>query len=52
MPITVAAQSKTRDAFARSNIGIVRSNPTRGIDISLRFSILLMSYVGSGLAMG
>jgi hypothetical protein len=32
-PITVAALSKAWTVFARSNTGIVGSNPTRGIDV-------------------
>jgi hypothetical protein len=35
-PITVAALSKARNVFARSNAGIVGSNPTRGMDVCLR----------------
>jgi hypothetical protein len=33
MPVTVAARSKAWTVFARSNAGIVRSNPTQGMDI-------------------
>jgi hypothetical protein len=32
-PVTVAARSKTWTVFARSNTGIVGSNPTRGMNI-------------------
>jgi hypothetical protein len=35
MPITVAALSNARTVFARSNSGIVGSNPTQGIDACL-----------------
>jgi hypothetical protein len=35
-PITVAAQCKAWTVFARSNAGIVGSNPTQGMDASLR----------------
>jgi hypothetical protein len=35
MPITVAARSKAWTVFARSNAGIVVSNPTRGMDVCL-----------------
>jgi hypothetical protein len=35
--------------FARSNIGIVVSNPIQGMDVSLRFLLFLL---GSGLATG
>jgi hypothetical protein len=33
MPLTVAARSKARIVFARSNAGIVDSNPTQGMDV-------------------
>jgi hypothetical protein len=33
MPITVAARSKALTVFARSNIGIVGSNSTQGMDV-------------------
>jgi hypothetical protein len=36
-PIRVAARSKARNVFARSNTGIVGSNPTRGMDVCPRF---------------
>jgi hypothetical protein len=36
-PIIVAVLSKTRNVFARSNTEIVGSNPTRGMDVCLRF---------------
>jgi hypothetical protein len=32
-PIKVAARSKARIVFDRSNAGIVGSNPTQGIDV-------------------
>jgi hypothetical protein len=35
-PITVAARSKAGNVFARSNTGIVGSNPTQGMDVCLR----------------
>jgi hypothetical protein len=46
VPITVAARSKARTVFARSNTGTVGSNPTQGMDVYVRSS------VGSGLATG
>jgi hypothetical protein len=52
MPITVAARSKTSDVFGRSNTGIVGSNPTRSTDVCQRFSVFVLSCVGSGLATG
>jgi hypothetical protein len=47
-PITVAAWSKARTVFARSNAGIVGSNPNRGMDVCVYFVFVL----GSGLATG
>jgi hypothetical protein len=35
VPITVAARSKAWNLFARSNAGIVGSNPTQGMDVCL-----------------
>jgi hypothetical protein len=35
-PITVAARSKAWTVFARSNTGIVGSNPTQRMDVCLR----------------
>jgi hypothetical protein len=34
-PITVAVRSKAGTVFARSNAGIVGSNPTQGMDVCL-----------------
>jgi hypothetical protein len=36
----VAAPSKERTVFDRSNIAIVGSNPARGMDVCPRFSVL------------
>jgi hypothetical protein len=51
-PTTVTAQSKAWIVFARSNIGVVGSNPTRGMDVCMRlfcvYSVVVC--VGSGLA--
>jgi hypothetical protein len=33
MPITVAARSKALTVFARSDAGIMDSNPTQGIEV-------------------
>jgi hypothetical protein len=33
-------RSKANTVFGRSNIGIAGSNPARGMDICLRFSVL------------
>jgi hypothetical protein len=35
LPITVAARSEARTVFARSNAGIVGSNPTRGMYVCI-----------------
>jgi hypothetical protein len=49
----VAARSKAWTAFARSNAGIVGSNPTQGMDICMRlFCVCVALCVGSGLASG
>jgi hypothetical protein len=47
----MAAPSKARTVFDRSNIGIVGSNPALGIDVCQSFCIVL-SCVGRGLASG
>jgi hypothetical protein len=52
MPITVAVQSKAWNVFAHLNTGIMGLNPTQGMDICLRYSVFVLSCVGSGLAMG
>jgi hypothetical protein len=48
--ITVAARSKAWTVFARSNIGIVGSDPTQGMDVCVRLFCVLCA--GSGLASG
>jgi hypothetical protein len=48
-PVRVAAPSEARTVFSRSNTGIVVSIPTRGMDMSAFFCVVL-SYVGRGLA--
>jgi hypothetical protein len=48
-PITVAARSEAWTIFARSNTGIVGSNPTQGMDVCL---YLFCVCAGSGLATG
>jgi hypothetical protein len=51
--ITVAARSKAGIVFARSNAGIVSSNPTRDMDICLRlFCVYVVLCVRSGFATG
>jgi hypothetical protein len=53
MPIAVAALSKVRTVFVRSNAGIVGSNPTQGMDVCVRlFCVCVVMRVRSGLAMG
>jgi hypothetical protein len=52
-PITVAAGSKAWSALARSNGGIVGSNPTQGMDVCVRlFCVYVVLCVGSGLSTG
>jgi hypothetical protein len=41
VPITVAARSKAWTVFARSNPGIVESNPTQGMDVWCVFILCL-----------
>jgi hypothetical protein len=51
-PITVAVWFKAWTVFARSNTGIVTSNPTRGMDVCVRlFCACVVLCVGSSLAM-
>jgi hypothetical protein len=51
MSFPVAALSKTWNAFAHSNAGIVGSNPTWGMDVCVRFfCVCVVLCVGSGLA--
>jgi hypothetical protein len=50
LPITVPARSKAWTVFAGSNIGIVGSNPTWGMDVCVRlFCIYVVLCEGSGL---
>jgi hypothetical protein len=49
----VTARSKAWSVFARSNAGIVGSNPTHAMDVCLRlFCVCVVLCVGSGLATG
>jgi hypothetical protein len=41
MPVTVAAQSKARTVFARSDAVFVGSNPTRGMDVWCVYAFIL-----------
>jgi hypothetical protein len=53
VPNTEATQSKAWTVFARSNTGILGSNPTRGMDVCARlFCVCVVLGVGSGLATG
>jgi hypothetical protein len=47
----MAMQSKACIVFNHLNTGIMGSNPTQGMDVSVFFCVML-SCVGSGLAMG
>jgi hypothetical protein len=52
-PITMASQSKARTVFARSNAGIMGSNPTQDMDVCVRlFCVLVLPCVGSGHVTG
>jgi hypothetical protein len=46
LPITMAERSKTLTVFARSNAGIVGSNPTQGMDVCVYvYSAFMLSYI-------
>jgi hypothetical protein len=49
LPVTVAARSKARTVFSRSNARIVGSNPTQRMDVCL---CLFCVCIGSGIAPG
>jgi hypothetical protein len=51
-PVSIVARSKASTVFGRSNIGIAGSNPARGMDVCLRFSVFVLSCVGRGLGAG
>jgi hypothetical protein len=53
-PVTVAARSKARTFFARSDAGIMGSNPTHSMDVwCVRlFCVCVVLCLGSGLATG
>jgi hypothetical protein len=51
-PVPMAARSKARTVFGRSNIGIAVSNPAWGMDVCPRFFCFMLSCVGRGLASG
>jgi hypothetical protein len=48
----IAAQSKARTVFGRSNVGIAGSDPARGMDVCLCFFCVVLSCVGRSLALG
>jgi hypothetical protein len=53
LPLTVAARPKAWTVFARSNTGVVDSNPTRGMDVCMHlFCVCVALCIGSGLATG
>jgi hypothetical protein len=53
LPISVAARAKAWTVFARSNTGIVGSNPTQGMDACVRLlCVCVVLCIGSGLATG
>jgi hypothetical protein len=49
MPIMVAAPSKARTVFVRSNAGIVVSNPTHGMDVCVRLFCVYVVCVAATL---
>jgi hypothetical protein len=53
-PVTLAARSKARTVFARSNAGIMGWNPTQGMDVCIVcvYSACVVLCVGRGLAKG
>jgi hypothetical protein len=52
-PITVAARFEAWTVFVRSNIGMVGSIPTQGMDVCVRlFCVYVVLCVGSGLVTG
>jgi hypothetical protein len=53
LPITVASRYKAWTVFARSNAGIMGSNPTHGMDVCVCvYSVFVLFCVHSGLATG
>jgi hypothetical protein len=48
VPVTVDARSKASSVFARSNAGIVGSNPTRGMDVCVYSMFVLRSDLATG----
>jgi hypothetical protein len=53
LPITVATRSKVLTVFARSNAGIMGSNPTQDMDVCVCvYSVIVLFCVSSGLATG
>jgi hypothetical protein len=50
---TVRARAGASTIFARSNVTVVSSNPTRGMDVCVCiYSVCVVRCVGRGLAMG
>jgi hypothetical protein len=47
-----AGRAKSRTVFYRSNTVIVGSKPSRDMDVCPRFSVFMLSCVGTGLASG
>jgi hypothetical protein len=53
LPITVAVRSKARTVFARSNTGIVGSNPLEAwMSMCVYFDLCYFVRAGNGLATG
>jgi hypothetical protein len=45
MTVSIAELSETSTVFSRSNVEIAGSNPARGMDVCLRFSVFVLSCV-------
>lgn len=52
MLATVAARHKRCYVFYTPHTGIMGANPARGMDTCLRWSVLVLSSVGTDLAVG
>jgi hypothetical protein len=51
-PVSIAERSKASTVYDSLNIEIADSNPGRGMDVCLRFSVFVLFCVGRGLGAG
>jgi hypothetical protein len=51
MPVSIAALPKASTVFGRLNIGFAGSNPARGMDVCLCFSVLCCPVYVEALAL-